>query len=70
MSHGRLVPVCHTLDAPSVCGLARPRLREHRIDERRVDVHVHEQPLKARMLMKKNRPGLLDDFAILLRDRP
>jgi len=59
-----------TRDLSLVGGLATARLREDRIDELRLDVHVHEKPLKAWMLMKENRPGLLNDFAILLRDRP
>jgi hypothetical protein len=43
MSHPRLMSVCRTPDRSSVCGLAAPRLREHRIDELRLNVHVHEE---------------------------
>jgi hypothetical protein len=57
-------------DRSSVGGLATPHLRENQIDELCLDVHVHDELLKARMLMKKTCPGLINDFEILLRGRP
>src|SRR5262245_19166436 len=61
---------CAAASVLLVGALAAPHPREVLIDEAGGDVHVDEETLEARMLVKEDDSGFLEDPAILLGDRP